>query len=288
MNNLFERIQISIQYLIPQHGLSWLMGKLADSEIVWFKNMLIYIFIKFFPVDMSAAVIENPYDYPSFNAFFIRKLKPDRRPIANGITAAADNIICSPVDGTLSQIGSIKEQQLMQAKGIYYDLDTLLGGDKELSQYFADGLFSTIYLAPHQYHRVHMPISGRLIKTIFIPGDLFSVSARANVWIPQLYTKNERLVCIFETELGQMAIILVGALLVGSIHTVWRDAPHRTTQITQENFTDMPIEIMKGNELGYFKMGSTVIVIFAKDVVSWTLPSFTDVKMGEKIGEAEM
>lgn len=277
--NLRQRLQVSIQYLLPQHSLSWLMGKLADSQITWFKNLMIRLFMKRYQIDMSAALIENPYDYRSFNDFFIRKLKPDLRPIVKDLFE-----IASPVDGTLSQNGSIVHHQLMQAKGFYFDLTTLLGGDETLSRYFEDGLFSTFYLAPHNYHRVHMPLTGRLIKTIFVPGHLFSVNASSTETIPQLYTRNERLICIFDTKAGQMAVILVGALIVGSISTVWQEHPYRQTQIVIENVFDKIIEISKGAELGYFKMGSTVILLFAKNTIQWSKSSCREQLMGESIG----
>lgn len=277
--NLRQRLQISLQYLLPQHGLSRLIGKLADLQIAWFKNLMIRWFMKRYRIDLSAALIENPNDYPSFNDFFIRKLKPNLRPIAKDPFE-----IASPVDGTLSQNGSITHHQLMQAKGFYYDLMTLLGDDENLSHYFEDGLFSTFYLAPHNYHRVHMPLSGRLIKTIFVPGHLFSVDANSTETIPQLYTLNERLICLFDTQVGQMAVILVGALIVGSINTVWREHPYRTTQIVKENVFNNTVEIAKGAELGYFKMGSTVIVLFPKNSIDWSKVPHTEVLMGEAIG----
>lgn len=253
-----------MQYALPQHFISTLMGWASESRILWLKNFLINQFIRLFKVNMREAAIEDPQAYPSFNNFFIRQLKPDIRPIAEG-----QQDIASPADGTITQIGRIDKNQLLQAKNLYFDLETLLGGDTDLATLFQDGAFATLYLAPNNYHRVHMPFSGKLERTIYVPGKLFSVNRMTSELVPNLFSRNERLISIFDTNAGPMAVILVGAMIVGSIQTVWKDKPIRARQIINETFSN-GIELTKGTELGYFKMGSTVIILFAKDKIEWT------------------
>lgn len=269
----------SYQYLIPQHLLSKSMGRLANARTPWLKNFLIDTFIKLYGVDMANAVIENPHDYPTFNSFFIRHLKSKLRPIST-----EPNVILSPVDGSVSQIGYIQKNQLLQAKQHYYDLETLLGKGT-LAKDFYEGAFATFYLAPHNYHRVHMPLTGQLVEAIYIPGTLFSVNSTNNEHIPRLYTRNERLVTIFNTQAGPLAVILVAALIVGGIKTTWMEQEVRSRQI--EN---MPVpkdfKLLAGEELGYFSMGSTVILLLAKDKAQWLskLATKQAVNYGEVIG----
>jgi phosphatidylserine decarboxylase len=268
------------QYVIPKHLLTNLMGCLAESRDPWLKNLLIQQFIKHYNVDMTEAAIENPEAYPTFNDFFIRKLKPDLRPVVEGPHAMA-----SPVDGTIAQIGQIRKNQLLQAKHFYFDLETLLGCDTQLAHAFYDGSYTTLYLAPHDYHRVHMPLTGCLEKTIYVPGKLFSVNRITSEVIPHLYARNERLISIWNTDAGPMAVILVGAMLVGSIHPVWMRQPIRAKQIMTETFSNK-MELAKGDELGYFKLGSTVILLFAPNKISW-VPSLTAksiIKFGQFLG----
>lgn len=269
---------VLLQYIAPQHALSHFAGWLAQSRLPWLKNYLISYFLKRHTVDMSVAIVENPYDYPSFNSFFTRKLKPDARPIA-----AMPNI-ASPADGYISQIGKIKQDTIFQAKGFDYSLTSLLGGSEKLSAEFRDGNFATIYLSPKDYHRVHIPVTGKLRETIFIPGDLFSVNQKTAAAIPNLFARNERLVCIFDTEIGPMAVILVGAMLVGSIETAWH-TDTSMNEIASKSF-DGSLEIVQGGEVGFFKMGSTAIVLFAKDKIEWSgdLHENTAVTMGQSIG----
>ncbi|MHB1949362.1 MAG: archaetidylserine decarboxylase [Gammaproteobacteria bacterium] len=266
------------QYFAPQKALTRLAGWLGEARQPWLKNQLIRYFLSRFDVNMQEAVIENPYDYPSFNSFFTRQLKPDSRPIAK------DPAIASPADGFVSQIGQIHQQTLLQAKGFYFDLNKLLGGSQQLAELFTDGSFATIYLSPKDYHRVHMPFAGTLRETIFIPGQLFSVNQETAAAVPNLFARNERLVCIFDTKIGPMAVILVGAMLVGSIQTVWH-ANTTANKITVESYNGS-IKLAQGAELGHFKMGSTAIVLFAKDAVEWNknLQENTQVHMGESIG----
>jgi len=271
--------RVTLQYILPQRALSNLAGWLANSERPWLKNYLIRYFLNRFTVDMSEAIVANPYDYPSFNAFFTRQLKPERRPIVQGATQ-----IASPADGFISQIGSIQEDTLLQAKGFHFTLVDLLGGSEKRAAPFKNGAFATIYLAPKDYHRVHMPFTGKLRESIFIPGKLFSVDPQTTTGIPNLFARNERLVCIFDTSEGPMAVIMVGAMLVGSMETVWH-AKTQSTEMIRESYAGS-LQLSRGAEMGYFKMGSTVIILFGKDKATWaeTLHPDSSVRMGEEIG----
>ena len=268
------------QYIAPQRALTCLAGWLAENRKPWLKNYLIKYFLNRFDVDMTPAVIPNPYDYPSFNSFFTRLLKPEFRPIADAPH------IASPVDGFVSQAGKIEKDKLLQAKGVYFTLKNLLGGCEKRAKQFEDGNFATLYLSPKDYHRVHMPITGKLRETIFIPGQLFSVNQVTASSVPNLFARNERLVCLFDTQLGPMAVILVGAMLVGSIETVWF-ANTRATEITTESFNNS-MTLERGAEIGYFKMGSTAIVLFGHDKVEWAsnLTENSIVRMGRSIGQS--
>jgi phosphatidylserine decarboxylase len=263
------------QYLVPQHAFTRLLGWMCESRWSWLKSWMINTFIRRYNVDMKAAIIENPDDYPTFNEFFTRHLKPELRPIVSG----PDQIAC-PVDGQISQIGKIDNDTIFQAKGFDYSLNTLLGGDITRAKPFLNGNFATIYLSPKDYHRIHMPISGTLRETIHIPGSLFSVNTLTTATVPNLFARNERLVCLFDTEAGPMAVILVGAMLVGSIHTAW-DNPARTKTITKKTHSNIHLD--KGAELGYFQLGSTVIMLFAENKIKWEPNQIagTDVRMGE-------
>lgn len=260
-------IFLFFQYLLPQRFLSFLSQVLAESTTTWLKNFLIKFFNRRYHVDMSEAEIENIKDYPTFNSFFIRHLKSNLRPIA-----PEPYSIVSPVDGCIMQIGSIKKQQLLQAKNHYFDLISLLAGEKELVQIFNEGLFTTLYLAPNNYHRVHMPFPGTLEKTIYVPGKLFSVNPTSIEYIPSLYSKNERLITVFHTTIGKMVVILIGAMIVGHIQTSWLPKVIREKKATV--LSNNPIHLNKGQELGLFKMGSTVILLFEKDKIIWQ-PSLT-------------
>lgn len=274
---MLKRLLCYCQFILPQHLLSVFAGQLANSKVVWLKNLLIDKFSKYYQIDLSEALIKNPHDYPSFNEFFTRALDKHARPIASD-----KNGLVSPADGSIAQMGTIAQQRLFQAKGLYFSLDTLLGNHQEASRLFNDGHFATIYLAPHNYHRVHMPISGRLIKSIYIPGKLFSVNQMTASLIPNLYGRNERLVLIFETEFGPLAVILVGALIVGSIKTIWMDKPFRSNQIEITTPTTT-INLAKGDLLGQFELGSTVILLLPNRSVTWNIASNSDnrVLMGQ-------
>lgn len=253
-----DQLNIFLQKLIPQHALSRFLGWIANCHWTWMKNHLIKWFIQRYQVDLSEAIEINPYQYRTFNDFFTRHLNPAFRPIATD-----PKVIVSPVDGIISQAGSVHKQQLIQAKGFDYDLNSLLGGDPMLVSPFYNGSFITLYLAPKNYHRVHMPITGQLKKMIYVPGNLFSVNFMTANNIPNLFSQNERVICFFETAIGEMAIVLVGALIVASIHTVWagKITPAKQQSIQIWSYPE-PVILSRGQELGHFELGSTVIVLF--------------------------
>lgn len=273
-----------MQYLIPQHLLSRLVGKLAETEIGWLKNLLIKLFIKQFKINMQEALEEDPTAYKNFNAFFTRELKPDARQIL-----ADSSQLVSPADGVVSEIGNISAGQLIQAKGINYSALRLLGGDLDLARPFLEGSFATIYLSPKDYHRVHMPIGAKLEQSIYVPGQLFSVNQATADNIPNLFARNERLVAFFSTPAGPMAMVLVGAMIVAGIETVWGgdEAPLRR-KVKVTDFTQQPkLDFNQGDEMGRFKLGSTVILLFGKEAIDWQeeLAAGSPVKMGEVIGK---
>lgn len=275
---MLNRLLCYSQTIVPQHGLSTFAGMLANSKNTKLKNYLIRYFLGKYTIDMREAQIEDPYAYESFNEFFTRALKDGARPIN-----ADQNIIASPADGTIAQLGRINQQQMLQAKGMYFNLSSLLGNDAELTQRFTDGHFATVYLAPHNYHRVHMPLTGKLIQSIYIPGRLFSVNRMTSQLIPNLYARNERLVLVFETQHGPMAVILVGALIVGSIQTVWMNSPIRSHQI-ENSVPSRDIVLEKGAELGHFQLGSTVIVLLSAPKLSWTGKADVSILTGQNLG----
>lgn len=279
---MFKELSAYLQYFYPQHALTEVAGKFAESTSPTLKNLLIDRFISMYKVDMQSALISNPHDYATFNEFFTRKLKPELRPIA------ANPSIASPVDGCVVQVGTINDTQLLQAKSFYFDLNTLLGNEEAQAKQFIDGSFATFYLAPRDYHRVHMPYTGRLLQTIYIPGKLFSVNNNSANYIPRLFTRNERIICFFETELGPMTVILVGAMIVGSMQMVWQKTALRSDHIITQQFAEQSLNFNKGEELGMFKLGSTVIVLFSKDKVVWStnLKPNSHVNFGSEIGIA--
>lgn len=273
---------ISLDCILPQHLLTQLAGKIAECRCPRTKNWIIRTFIQKYKVNMQEAEDENIEAYTDFNSFFIRKLKPELRPIVQ----EANQIAC-PVDGVISQIGYIQEDTLLQAKGFTFELAALLGSPQH-AESFKNGAFATLYLSPKDYHRVHMPLTGKLRETIYIPGKLFSVNPRSVRSIKNLFARNERLVCIFDTEIGPMAVIMVGAIIVGSINTVWDD--HIATKNISSNAYYEKIEIERGGEMGYFKLGSTAIILFGKDTMSWSegLKENSAVRMGQEIGSIQM
>lgn len=285
-NDTGDKLLTTLQYLVPQHLLSRLVGWFAETRIETVKNAFISNFARHYEVNMAEAVEEDALAYENFNAFFTRALKPDARPV----DAAADSIVC-PADGAVSQLGDINGDAVFQAKGHYYSLTELLGGDAERARPFQGGKFATVYLSPRDYHRVHMPFTGTLREMIHVPGDLFSVNTRTAENVPRLFARNERVVAIFDTAIGPMAVVLVGAMIVASIETVWAGvvAPvKREVRVTRYGDEAMPaITLEKGTELGRFRLGSTAIVCFGPGVAAW-LPEFRDgspTRMGERLGQ---
>jgi phosphatidylserine decarboxylase len=273
------------QYFVPQHLLSRTVGWLAESRYPLIKNTFIDFFARRYQVNMSEAVEENPLAYENFNAFFTRALKPGMRPI----DADPASIAC-PADGAISQLGPIQGDAVFQAKGHYYSLCELLGGVKERATPFEGGQFATVYLSPRDYHRVHMPFTGTLREMIFVPGDLFSVNTRTAENVPRLFARNERVVAIFDTEVGPMAVVLVGAMIVASIETVWAGvvAP-MTPGVTVTDYRTTPREpvvLEKGAEIGRFRLGSTAIVVFGPGVAAWDVKfkEGSPTRMGEALG----
>lgn len=250
----------TVEYLTPFSTLTYFAAKLTDRNLGRFTRYLIDNFIKTFNINTEEILEQDLSKYRTFNEFFIRKIKPELRPINTDCKA------CSPVDGTVGEAGRISCGRLIQAKGLDYSLCALLGGNKADSNYFEDGAFATLYLSPANYHRIHMPIDGTLIKTIHIPGKLFPVGSKNISNMPNLYTVNERLVCIFETKIGQVAVVMVGAALVGSISTVWGGTVVRRKGIEIIDYShDDQYSYKRGEEIGYFKYGSTVIVLWGKN-----------------------
>ncbi len=279
-----DKLITALLKMLPQHLLAAGIYRITRVEWEPFKNMLIHEAISRYAVDMFDAEEPLPAGYPSFNAFFTRALKADARPIAQ----QADAVV-SPCDGKVSQVGYANNDRLIQAKGHDFDLLSLLGGDQDLVEIFADGAYSTIYLSPRDYHRVHMPLRGKLRGMIFIPGKLFSVSDATAQLVPGLYARNERLICGFDTIAGPMLIIMVGAIFVGSMETVWagevRGSGKGPSKWLYEGEEQITLE--KGEEMGRFNMGSTVITLFGKDSVEWdkAFSPGVRVRMGQRIGK---
>lgn len=277
-----DSLFIGSQYLLPQHLLSRTIGGVARCQWPWLKNTLINAFIDRFDVDMSEAKLQQAEDFSCFNDFFTRELEDNARPITEG-----NHIITSPADGAISQLGEIKHGRVFQAKGQDYSLQELLGGDEERATPFIDGQFATIYLSPKDYHRVHMPTTGSLREMIYVPGDLFSVNQTTAENVPRLFARNERVVAIFDTEHGPMAMVLVGAMIVAAIETVWHGLvtpPTRELRTTKYGVSQ-DVLLTKGDEMGRFLLGSTVILCFPKGRIHWQehLEAGTPVKMGESI-----
>ena len=268
---------VGLQKLLPQHGISRLVGRLAASKRKWIATPLIRLASYVFNIDLLDAERTEIEDYVSFNDFFTRTLRADARPMPED-----PSWIISPVDGAVSQFGKIENGNLLQAKGNTYTLDALLGADP-IAKEFRDGYFATIYLAPSDYHRVHMPFEGILLRWIEIPGALFSVNALTEAALPGLFCRNERLVCVFETSFGPALVILVGALIVASIETGFASSasPYRILK-TQSPKTETTMS--RGQELGRFLMGSTVIVCFPPNTV--TLDENIEVGMTTRLGQA--
>ncbi len=270
------------QYILPHHFLSRLMSKFTHCEIKAWKNLMISQIVKFYDVDMSEAINPDIKHYASFNKFFTRELKSGVRPITSD-----NNAIACPADGAVSQAGLIEQGQIFQAKGKSFSALDLLGGNEDRAKPFESGSFSTIYLSPRDYHRLHMPVKGTLTEMVHIPGRLFSVNNATTNAVPGLFARNERVACLFDTEFGPMALVLVGAIFVSSIETTWHGVvtPPTIESVRTWQYQDNAPVIDKGEEMGRFNMGSTIIVLFGKDKVVWE-PGFVadkQVKLGEMI-----
>ncbi|NNJ73171.1 MAG: phosphatidylserine decarboxylase [Enterobacterales bacterium] len=275
-----EALKTFYQYLIPQHGISRLVGKLAASETNWIKNSFINWFAKKYQVDLSEAVIEHPTQYKNFNDFFTRALKADARPLAENC-----DLIC-PVDGQVSQLGPIEGDDIFQAKGQKFGLEKLIGNET-LAKPYRDGDFATLYLSPKDYHRIHCPIDAKLTAMTYIPGQLFSVNHITARTIPGLFARNERLVVHLETDLGPIAMTFVGAIIVASIETVWSGliTPPRGPSIRTWTYTNNDITFKAGDEMARFRLGSTVILTAPKGALEWfaNLEAGSDLRLGQAL-----
>lgn len=282
---MFNKLFVMSQYVTPQLTVSRLAGRLADNDRTpALKNRVINWFIGRYGVNMSEAAEPDPTAYPSFNAFFTRALKPGIRPVAEG-----EKTLTSPVDGAISQLGQVSGDRVFQAKGQSFSLTELLGGDEQRAEAFEAGEFSTIYLSPKDYHRIHMPLAGTLREMVYIPGKLFSVNPVTAENVPNLFARNERVACIFDTAAGPMAMVLVGAMIVGSVETVWSGvvAPGNSTVTTERYEGEQARTFAKGEEMGRFRLGSTVVMVMPKGSVTWNadLAAGKTVRMGEAFGE---
>jgi len=273
------------QYLAPQKFISRSAGRIAECKIPSIKNTFIERFVEHYGVNMAEAEVEDPRAYAHFNDFFTRALKADARPIDQD-----ESVIVSPVDGAVSQLGKIERGQIFQAKGQSFNVTELLGGDAELAQSFMGGDFATIYLSPKDYHRIHMPIKGTLKEMVHIPGKLFSVNPATAEKVPSLFARNERVAAIFDTEAGPMAMVLVGAMIVASIETVWSGlvAPaQNNVKHFQYGDSQASVCLDKGEEMGRFKLGSTVVLLFPEGKTNFetSMTAESAVRMGERFGQ---
>ncbi|WP_290608220.1 archaetidylserine decarboxylase [Arsenophonus sp. ENCA] len=286
---MLEKIKIKLQYLLPKQGLTQLAGWLADQKAAGFTQLMIKLFAKFYKVDMAEAKESEFCAYSTFNEFFTRPLKQNIRPIVAG-----SNQLALPADGVISQLGLIIDDQILQAKSHSYSLAALLAGNYILAEQFRNGLFVTTYLSPRDYHRVHMPCDGLLTEMIYVPGDLFSVNQLTATNVPNLFARNERLICIFETAFGKMAQILIGATIVGSIDTSWcgcvnnqREGIIKRWTYAEKDKTGA-VYLKKGEEMGKFKLGSTVINLFESNHIKFnsTLEQGSITRVGELLAES--
>jgi phosphatidylserine decarboxylase len=282
---LAARLFVALQYLLPQHALSRLAHAVTRSELPLVKNSLIRAFYNHFRPDMSDALEGNPLSYPSFNAFFTRGLRAGARPAEADPAALA-----CPVDGSVSQVGRLDGSWLVQAKEHAYTLESLLADEPAWAAAFRGGSFATLYLAPGDYHRVHMPLDGTLRAAWYVPGQLFSVNATTAAAVPGLFARNERIVCVFDTREFSFAVVLVGALFVGSMSTVWHGevtprAPRQKCTLPVDA-SRAPLALARGAELGRFNMGSTVIVLLPPGRAAWraSLAAGEPVRVGTTLG----
>ncbi|TQI78405.1 phosphatidylserine decarboxylase [Serratia fonticola] len=285
---MLDSIKIKLQYWLPKLALTRLAGWGAEKKAGWLTQLVVKIFARYYRVEMQEAQNPDLTSYATFNDFFVRPLREGARPIV-----AEPHVLALPADGAISQLGAIRDDQIFQAKGHHYTLEALLAGNYLLAEAFRNGLFATTYLAPRDYHRVHMPCDGVLREMIYVPGDLFSVNPLTAANVPNLFARNERVICVFDTVLGPMVQILVGATIVGSIETVWAGTvtPPREGIIKRWTYPaagmEGAIQLTKGEEMGRFKLGSTVINLFTPDSVQFVpqLNNGTVTRMGQAFAE---
>jgi phosphatidylserine decarboxylase len=285
-----EKLFVLFQHLLPKRALTVLAGRLAGARWGVFTHAMIRRFIRRYGVNMEEAADPDVRSYDSFNAFFTRALKPGARPISHA------DFVC-PVDGAISQFGSIEHDQIFQAKGHAYSTTALLGGDEALASEFENGDFATIYLSPRDYHRIHMPSAGRLRRMIHVPGELFSVNPATARGVPGLFARNERVVCIYDIpcegddgiEMRPFALVLVGATIVGSMATVWHGVvnPPRPGQVREWVYDEQDVQQFKGEEMGCFLLGSTVVMLWPRDTIRFNPQWMPEkaVRMGETMGK---
>ena len=276
-----DRLAVLPQYLLPKQALTALAGCIAGAQAGRLTTQLIKWFVQCYQVNMSEAANPDIASYASFNDFFTRSLKDGARPLAKA------ELIC-PVDGAISQFGAIRGQQIFQAKGHDYSSTALLGGDSALAEHFDNGSFATLYLSPKDYHRIHMPCSGRLQRMIYVPGELFSVNPTTARAVPGLFARNERVVCVFESASGPFALVLVGATIVGSMATVWHGVVNaeRGGELREWRYDDQSVNLEQGAEMGRFLLGSTVVLLFPKGPLQFS-PAWAPgraIRMGEVMG----
>jgi len=278
---VIDHLAVLLQYLLPKQLLTEFAGKVASRRGIWVPSLINW-FIGRYQVSMMEAANTDSHSYATFNDFFTRALKPGARPLSSSA------FVC-PVDGAISQFGAIEHDLLFQAKGHTYSTTALVGGDVQLAAQFTEGSFATIYLSPKDYHRIHMPCDGRLLRMIYVPGELFSVNPVTARGVPGLFARNERVVCVFDSDYGQFVLTLVGATIVGSMATVWHGVinPPRSRDIRQWQYADQQINLKKGDEMGRFLLGSTVVLLFKKNMLQfnaqWT--AAMPVRMGEAMSE---
>ena len=280
---MFDRLAVLPQYLLPKKLVTQLAGRFASAELGGVTQAAISRFVAHYGVDMSEAAEPDITRYASFNDFFTRALRAGARPLADA------DYVC-PVDGAISQFGAIERDQIFQAKGHHYSTCALLAGDAALAAEFENGQFATIYLSPKDYHRIHMPCAGRLLRMVYVPGDLFSVNPTTVRGVPGLFARNERVVSLFDTARGPFVLVLVGATIVGSMATVWHGVvtPPRPGEIKRWDYTNQPVELAKGAEMGRFLLGSTVVLLWPKGTLKFN-PDWAPggaVRMGQMMGKA--
>ena len=282
-SSVADRLAVAAQYALPKRALTQMAGRFARARLGWLTHAAIARFVARYGVDMSEAAEPRIESYACFNDFFARPLRPGARPLAQA------DYLC-PVDGAISQFGGIEGGQIFQAKGHFFGTCALLGGDAGLAARFEGGQFATLYLSPRDYHRIHMPCAGRLVRMVYVPGDLFSVNPVTARGVPGLFARNERVVCLFETARGPLALVLVGATIVGSMATVWHGVvnPPRSAQVRAFDYAHAPpVELAQGAEMGRFLLGSTVVLLWPRETLRFN-PDWRaglGVRMGQALGE---